>query len=277
MTNKIKMLQNLHTHCTYCDGKNTPREMVERAIELGFESLGFSSHANTRFGDNCELRIDVNSYVEGINRLKKEYSDRIKIYLGTELDYYSAGMMPDDVFDYKIASVHYAMKNGEKIIYDYSVEHSRDVIARLFDGDGLAYAKAYYDTMADMPYRIKGDFVGHFDILTKYEVKAPDLFDTGSPRYRNMALEALVAVREKMEFFEVNTGPIGRGYKPTPYPAPFILDEMKAQKCKLIITTDCHNKDYLDCGFDEAIELIRSHGFTEIYELAPGGFKGRKI
>ena len=275
--NEIKMLQNLHTHCTHCDGRNTPREMIERAISLGFTSLGFSSHANTRFGDSCELRIDPYAYANDINGLKAEYADRIKIYLGTELDYYSAGIMPDGLFDYQIASVHYAMKNGEKICYDYSIEHSRDAIDRLFDGDGLKYAAAYYENMADLPRQLKGDFVGHFDLLTKYEVKAPDLFDTGSPEYRKMALEALVAVREGFEFFEVNTGPIGRGYKPTPYPAPFILDEMRAQGCKLIITTDCHNKDYLDCGFSEAIELVRAHGFTEIYELTDSGFTGRKI
>jgi predicted metal-binding protein len=28
---------NFHTHTTFCDGKNTPREMVERALELGFD------------------------------------------------------------------------------------------------------------------------------------------------------------------------------------------------------------------------------------------------
>ena len=251
------MLQNLHTHCTHCDGKNTPREMVERAIELGFTSLGFSSHANTCFGDTCELRIDPLAYANEINGLKAEYADRLKIYLGTELDYYSRGMMPDGIFDYKIASVHYAIRNGEKICYDYSIEHSRDAILRHFDGDSLKYAAAYYENMANLPRQLVGDFVGHFDLLTKYETKAPDLIDTGSPQYRKIALEALAAVREGYEFFEVNTGPLGRGYKPTPYPAPFILDEMKAQKCKLLITTDCHNKDQLDCGFAEAVELIR--------------------
>lgn len=275
--NKIKMLQNLHTHCTHCDGRDTPREMVERAIELGFTSLGFSSHANTCFGDTCELRIDPIAYANDINSLKSEYADRLKIYLGTELDYYSRGMMPDGLFDYKIASVHYAIKDGEKVCYDYSIEHSKDAIERLFDGDSLKYAAAYFENMASLPRQLDGDFVGHFDLLTKYEVKAPDLIDTGSPKYRKMALEALTAVREGYEFFEVNTGPLGRGYKPTPYPAPFILDEMKAQGCKLIVTTDCHNKAYLDCGFDESLEIIRAHGFTEIYELSDGGFVGRKI
>jgi len=274
---KIKMLQNLHTHSTFCDGKNTPREMIERAIELGFTSLGFSSHANTRFADTCELRCDFDAYVTELGALKEEYADRLKIYIGTELDYYSAGIMSEEGFDYRIASVHYAIKNGEKVCYDYSVAHSKDAISRLFGGDGLKYAQAYYDNMATLPSQIRGDIVGHFDLLTKYELKAPELFDTGSPEYRKMALEALIAVREGYEFFEVNTGTIGRGYKPTPYPAPFILDEMKAQKCKLVITTDCHNKDFLDCGFDTAIELVRAHGFTEIYELSDGGFKGRKI
>ena len=274
---KTMMLQNLHTHTKYCDGKDTPSEMVERALELGFTSLGFSSHANTRFNDTCELRYNVDAYVKEINRLKSVYAGRIKIYLGTELDYYSEGLMPDGVFDYSIASVHYAIKNGEKVCYDFSVEHSRSAIDRLFGGDGLAYAKAYYQTMADMPNRIRADFVGHFDILTKYEQKAPDLFDTGCREYRNMALEALYAVREKYELFEVNTGPLGRGYKSIPYPALFILDEMRELGCKLLITTDCHNREYLDCGFNDAVELIRDRGFTEIYELTDAGFAGRKI
>ena len=274
---KIKMLQNLHTHTKYCDGRDTPVEMADRAIELGFDSLGFSSHANTRFSDNCELLYNVDAYVEEIKRIRSVYEGRLKIYLGTELDYYSEGLMPEGVFDYAIASVHYAVRNGEKICYDLSVDHSRSAIERHFGGDGLAYARAYYENMADMPNHIKGDFVGHFDLLTKYEVKAPDLFDTGCREYRKMALEALHAVREKYELFEVNTGPIGRGYKSVPYPAPFILDEMRSLGCKLLITTDCHNRNYLDCGFDEAVELVRAHGFTEIYELGDGGFVGRKI
>ncbi len=274
---KIKMLQNLHTHTRFCDGKNTPEEMAERALELGFTSLGFSSHANTAFNDTCELRYNVEGYIKEINRLKSVYDGRLKIYLGTELDFYSEGHMPEGVFDYTIASVHYAVKDGEKVCYDYSVEHSKSAIERLFGGCGLEYARAYYENMANLSSHIKGDFVGHFDILTKYEEKAPELFDTGSPEYRKMALEALVAVHESFEFFEVNGGPIGRGYKSTPYPAAFILDEMKAQGCKLLITTDCHNKDFLDCGFDDAIELVRSHGFTEIYELSDAGFVGRKI
>ena len=272
----IKMTQNLHTHCIYCDGKNTPREMAERAIALGFDTLGFSSHANTIFNDTCELRGNVAEYRREIQRLKGEYDGRLRILLGIELDTYSEGLVPDE-YDYKIASVHYGIKGGEKVCYDFSAKHSEELIERLFDGSGMDYAKLYFETMAEMPRHIDGDFVGHFDLLTKYEQQAPHLFDTGAPEYRRMALDALSAVREKFEFFEVNTGTIGRGYKMTPYPAPFILDGMRDMKCKLIITSDCHNAEHLDCGFDIALDLIRAHGFNEIYNLTPQGFRGVKI
>ena len=39
------MIQNLHTHVTFCDGKNTPEEMVHAAIRMDMDALGFSSHA----------------------------------------------------------------------------------------------------------------------------------------------------------------------------------------------------------------------------------------
>ena len=32
---------NYHTHTVFCDGDNTAQEMVDRALELGFEHLSF--------------------------------------------------------------------------------------------------------------------------------------------------------------------------------------------------------------------------------------------
>ena len=274
---RIKMIQNMHTHTTFCDGRDTPEEMVKAAIECGFSSIGFSSHANTVFRDSCEMGDGVSEYKAEITRLKSAYKDVISVYLGVELDPYSVGVMDMTGYDYRIASVHYTVVNGEKICYDYSVEHSEDVIKRLCGGSGIEYARLYFEEMANMPKKLGGDFVGHFDILTKYEEKAPHLFDTGAPEYRKMALDALDAVREKFEFFEVNAGPIPRGYKKTPYPAPFILDRMRELKCKMLVTTDCHNKNMLTAGFDESVEILRAHGFSEIYNFVGSGFEGMKI
>ena len=40
------MLYNYHTHTTFCDGKNTPQEIVEGAIQKRFDAIGFSGHIN---------------------------------------------------------------------------------------------------------------------------------------------------------------------------------------------------------------------------------------
>ena len=36
------MRADLHVHTTFCDGKNTPEEVVLTAIEMGLCKLGFS-------------------------------------------------------------------------------------------------------------------------------------------------------------------------------------------------------------------------------------------
>ena len=273
------MLQNLHTHCTFCDGKDTPEQMVQRAVELGFDSLGFSSHAMTDAHTQYELK-DVEGYKTEINRLKEKYAGKIEIFLGCELDYYSAGIMPTDGFEYTIGSVHVTkLPDGRSVTYDECYEWAKEYVEDYFGGDSLAYARLYFDTVADLPNRLGNfDIVGHFDLLTKYSEEHPELIDLDSKKYKSIALEALHALREKKEIFEVNTGAIGRGYRTTPYPAPFILDEMKRLDCKIVLTSDCHNRDFLDCNFKESYEYIRAHGFEEIsYLTSNHGVLGHKI
>ena len=271
------MLQNLHTHSTFCDGKNTPREMVEEAIRRGFTSLGFSGHAPSQLHSGCEIK-DFPGYASEIKALKEEYSDRLEIFLGLELDYYSVGLYPELEYDYKIGSVHMTKhQSGGFIVYDNSYETAIRCCTQYCGGDSMIYAKGYYETVADMPNVLDADIVGHFDLLTKFSELHPEFIDTDSGVYRGYALEALHAVREKMEFFEVNTGAIGRGYRTTPYPAPFILDEMKLLDCKLLISSDCHNKDFLDVGFEDTKKYLKAHGFDTVYYLTASGFAGERI
>ena len=36
----MKLRADFHTHTTYCDGKSTPRQMVEAAYRMGLTDLG---------------------------------------------------------------------------------------------------------------------------------------------------------------------------------------------------------------------------------------------
>ena len=266
------LLQNLHTHTPFCDGRDSAEEMVLRAIELGFSSIGFSGHA--KMPQYCPAYLEdekLRAYKTELNRLRLVYGEKIKIYTGIEYDRYSVGGTSG--YDYVIGSVHYVEKDGELLDFDGSGKLAMDTIRDYYSGDGMAYVRDYYSTMAGMPDAISFDFVGHFDIVSKNCDKFP-LFDTESAEYKRIALEALHAVREKKDLFELNTGAISRGYKSVPYPAPFLLKEMKALGCRMIITSDCHDRRKLDAYFPEARELLRSFGFKETYYLdkLAGGF-----
>ena len=114
--------------------------------------------------------------------------------------------------------------------------------------------------------------MGHFDLLTKFNEKEPDLFDAADPAYRAAATEAAEALVGKVKYFEVNTGAISRGYRTPPYPDSFIIKEMKRLGFGAIISSDCHDRNFLDCGYEDAKRLLKEAGFTEHYVLKDEGF-----
>ncbi|MBO7613374.1 MAG: PHP domain-containing protein, partial [Treponema sp.] len=76
---------NYHTHSTFCDGKNTPEQIVQVALQKGFGALGFSSHSMYPFSSDWHLQSREHSvYAKEIHRLSTEYTGRLDIKLGFE-------------------------------------------------------------------------------------------------------------------------------------------------------------------------------------------------
>ena len=258
----ITYTQNLHTHTKYCDGKNTPEEMVTAAIELGFDTLGFSGHAPTKF--NIDWDMDEKSlaeYKKDIMLLKEKYASQIDVLYGLEIDVLSSCDTSD--CDYVIGSSHFLKLDNACVEFDADADTVANIIRDYFDGNGMKYAKCYFQTMAELYKYADFDIVGHFDIIAKH-CESRNFFDIDSKEYQNTALEALHSLSEKKKVFEVNTGAIARGYRTTPYPAPFILKEMHRLGCTVILTADCHDKRFLNCCYSEALEYIKECGFKSI-------------
>ena len=60
--NKMRIIEDLHTHTYYSHGKNGPRDNVLRALELGLEAVAVSEHAggNMYYGvRGKKLRLPV--------------------------------------------------------------------------------------------------------------------------------------------------------------------------------------------------------------------------
>ena len=147
-----------------------------------------------------------------------------------------------------------------------------EFVDKYFGGDGLAFSKAYYETVATIPEKGNFDILAHFDLITKNN-ETLGIIDTSSEKYKKYAVEAIDALVGKIPFFEVNTGAISRGYRSSPYPALDLLKEFKRRGFGAVITSDCHNRNYLDCHFDEARELLLEAGFKSKFVLTHNGFE----
>ncbi len=267
--------QNLHTHTTFCDGADTPEQMVLAAIEKDFDSIGFSGHSTLPYSEISTVTLESTAlYKKEIARLKKKYEGVIEIFCGLEFDMYS----DDDLsgLDYVIGSVHYIDCGDSICPMDRNLDMVKKLIDEKFGGSGIEYAKKFYSELSRLPEYGRFDIIAHFDLLAKHSENEA-LFDEDSREYRDAAISAAEALAGKIPFFEVNTGAISRGYRTTPYPSPFILKELKRLGFGAIISSDCHNKNYLDCHFEESRELLRSCGFRELYFLGKDGFFPTKL
>ena len=263
-------LQNLHTHTCYCDGADTPEDIIIAAMDKGFDSIGFSGHSFmthspmfVKLGDRTE------EYRKDVLKLREKYKERISIYLGLEVEMLSNANITD--YDYLIGSIHYLKIGDEYVGFDKGEKDVELIINTYFGGNGMKYAKAYYETLAQLPLYGNFDIIGHFDLVTKH-CDNRKFFDISSKEYINAAVEAAKALVGKITFFELNTGAIARGYRKSPYPSITLIKELKRLGFGVVITSDCHNKSMLDCGFDEAAELLRNCGFKEKYILSDRGF-----
>lgn len=264
-------LQNLHTHTIYADGKNSLEEIVCIAIEKGFQSIGFSEHAYMSYSKEFSMPLEKTEvYKREIKFLKEKYSEYIKIYCGLEVDKYSE--VDKNGFDYLIGSVHFLKENNELFAFDRSEEVVSNLINQVFHGDSMAYVRKYYREVADLPKYGNFDILGHFDLITKHSDKKK-FFDESSKEYQNIVIETMEALEGKIPFFEVNTGAMARRYRKTPYPAPSIIKEFKRLGFGAVITSDCHDGNLLDCGFENATQLLKESGYKERYVLTEKGFE----
>ncbi len=258
---------NPHTHTIFCDGKNTPEEMLMSAEKLGFASLGFSGHAPQPKDVANGFGIqDEKAYIAAI-RVLAEKSEQVRVHRAVELDLY--GYCSRSEYDYILGAVHYIIGGGECHPIDHSAEQSRRCADVLFGGDTLRMGKAYFENVCSVIEKYKPEIVAHFDVVTKFIHRGVEI-DQESPIYRKAAMDALKLAAENDVLLEVNTGGMARGYRYSPYPADFILRAWKDMGGRVILGSDCHNADLLTYGFDIALERIREAGFKSIVRL--GGF-----
>lgn len=263
------ILQNLHTHTVFDDGKNTPMEMAGAALDAGLTSLGFSCHAILPYeNDWCLTEETLPDYLAALAETKAAFQGRLEVYSGIEWD----GISPQSMegFDYVIGSLHHIAVGGETPCIEEAPDITKAALRQLFGVDEDAMAGAYftqYEVLAENP---AVDIVGHFDVICKF-AETDGLF-AHPPVFLDCAMAAMETLLRADKIFEVNTGAMSRGYRTQPYPSLPLLRELKARHGRVIISSDAHSMDRIVYGFEEMETLLRELGFRETWQYAPGGF-----
>ena len=252
---------NYHTHTTFCDGDNSAQEMVDRALELGFLHLGFSGHMDE------EIHMDWDAYVAEIGRQRAACAGRLDIICGVELDtLYDPACCPGA--EYRIGSTHYV---DVDVPFSRAIDSSAEVSQRLCDecygGDWYAMCRSYYELEAQVYDRTHCTFVGHFDLITRFNDQT-HAFDEEDPRYVAPALEAMEHLVGQGVAFEINCGAHNRGRKAELYPRQSLLVALHDLGGEIFINSDAHQTACLNGSFEVAVERARAAGFTHVNVLA---------
>lgn len=264
------MKTNYHTHCRFCDGKGEPRVYVLEAINRGFTSLGFSSHAPLKEDNDWTLKdSNVQEYLDTINSLKEEFKDQITIHTGMEIDFY-----PDenrfDTFkkynlDYSIGSVHMLKPDG----FDkyYSVDESEEIFADVLNnvfGSIEAFTREYYKTVRALVKQGGFDILGHIDLIKKFN-KGNKFFLETEPWYIQEVIQTLDEIKDRNIIVEMNTGALSRGVQDTPYPSEWIIDECLKRDIKICLNSDVHAANNIECYFEESLNILQKCGYRKLH------------
>lgn len=261
------IMQNLHMHSMWDDGKNTVEEMILASKAAGLTSVGVSVHCPMAFPNTWECpKEKLPDYIAEMRALQKKYAGEITVYLGMEWD----ATMPDldlSSYDYVIGSVHEIPdpKGGTRSV-DADPQTTEGFISECYDGDADAAAEAFFAEYDKVAKNQKAAIVGHFDLLTKFD-ETYHFFDENSLRYRAAAERAMKALVEAGKIFEVNTGAISRGYRTLPYPSMQWIKLLKKLGGRVTVSADAHHVSGVTCAFDLAEQMIKEAGFREIWIL----------
>ena len=271
---------NYHTHSHYCDGQGTISEYIEFAVNKGMYALGFSGHSPLPFPSTWNMKYtDLDKYLSELKTLKKKYEDKIKIFIGLEVDYIpdisGPAMFQHLNLDYTIGSVHWLKKNDDQHWdFDDNTKSFKKGLNEIFNGNIKELVNYYYSLIIDMVQNDPPDVIGHFDLINKFnQTEAKNLFFCEDDKwYKDIVYDTLEVVRQSNCIVEVNT----RGYMKKLanffYPNTWIIKLCKDMNIPITMSADAHKPQEVTSIYKKLATFLLQQGYNEIRILDENGW-----
>jgi histidinol-phosphatase (PHP family) len=241
-----------HIHSSYSDGRSAPEDYIAPSLASGLSEIGFSEHLTLFKGLEAWNMNPANmsSYISHLESMRNS-TNNIKIKTGLEVDYFAGkeneirNFLSTLPLDYIIGSVHYL---GDKTV---------DVGPEFYEGKSIdSLFESYFESVCTAVSSGLFDIIGHCDLIRIYGYKP--VFDQ-EPLYRNLAK----TMKRHDVVFEVNTNGRNRPLADF-YPDRRFLNIFREENVPVCVNSDAHMPARVGQYFDEAYELLRYVGFTEM-------------
>jgi histidinol-phosphatase (PHP family) len=241
-----------HVHSWFSDGKSAPEDYIAPAIDAGLKEIGFSEHL-TLFRESLNWSMnasDAEPYLAHIKNLGQNISD-IKVRTGLEVDFFKGkekeihSFLSTADLDYAIGSVHYI---GDSTVDTGPEFYNGKNIDRLFE--------TYFEQVVAAAASGLFDIIAHCDLVRIFGFK---------PSFNPAHLYRKLARSFKIHdvAFEINTNgrnrPIGDFY-----PDRQFLRIFKEEQVPVCVNSDAHMPSRVGQYFDEAYELLKNAGYSEM-------------
>ncbi len=256
-----RKLYNLHCHTQFCDGRADMRAFVEAAIALGYSTLGFSPHSPLPIPSACNMDASVvEAYLTELHRLQTDYSGKIELLAGMEIDYLGKDWGPAHEYfqslplDYRIGSVHFiADRDGQPVDVDGNFLRFRNNMQERFKGDIRYVVDSFFNRTLEMIERGGFDILGHLDkIARNASLYRPGIED--EPWFVSHVGDVIDSAAARGVAVEINTkvsDSTGRIF-----PRERYLGRLKNAGVTMIVNSDAHRPELIDAGRAYAFRLL---------------------
>jgi histidinol-phosphatase (PHP family) len=265
---------NYHTHSHFCDGKEDMRFFVEKAVELQFDHLGFSSHAPISPQYDFTLtEAEIPKYLNEIEYYQNKYP-QLKIFKGLECDFIP-GITKDFSYykesyklDYIIGGVHLVKvpDNTDIWFIDGPKRDTYDAgIAHFFNHDIKKAVTCFWEQTFEMIETQKFDIIAHLDKIKMHNQDR--FFKEDEAWYVKLVNHAIELIIKKQLIVEINSRGIYRLRCKDFYPSDYILQRLAKAKTPMVISSDAHRAEELALYYEEAKIKLQGFGIERIVVL----------
>jgi histidinol-phosphatase (PHP family) len=246
-----------HMHTRFsADGQASLADMCAAALQCGLREVCFTEHVDWAPWEAAEAHFNPAAYVSAAQHCQSEFADRLSVRIGLELGepHLAADRIKDLLeawpFDFLLGSAHWIDQSGIYMSDVYQV-HAPEHVER-----------EYFLRVLELAEAGEFDSLGHLDLVRRYRPKELGAFDTLAHAEAIRAILQTLVRRDKA--FEINTSPLRRGLDATCPDLTVLRWYKELGGEKLTVGSDAHRPDQVGTGFEVALDLMRSAGFSRL-------------